>query len=581
MIVPYKKIPTWDNGTWTTTTFNSQREFGNFLLEECFKEPGEYEFNESTKAWNQVGKYFEDNQTYTHFPENSLDYEDFWDQEELKNRLGVIWKDENHTWYLTRDYYFFLNYCPVTNKEKGQTETFISIRDVQYHMALYEKIAELKHLHSVILKRRQMLFSNQHVAKSINFLWFENKKTIKWFASDDAYLNEVNGSWKILNAFKNHLNINTPWFKVFSPDKYPEIQQKEKIKIGGKWLTEGNESTLVAKTLKRDPTAGVGGTAFWVWHEEGGIAPKSDVTLQYLNPALESGIEKVGSFCIGGSVGDLDDCKPLENFIKYPETYEFLAVPTKLWDETGVEKMCGLFIPAQYGMPQAVDEFGNSLVDEALKLLDEAEEQWKKLPADQYILRKSQNPRNIKEAFAWRKTSYFPVQKIERRQETIKIRKDSKEFKEVQGLLYEDKDGKIQLKKLSDMPNNDRPEPIGYPVDKKQVDKRGCVTIWEYPKEGERNLYYAGVDSIDANITETSDSVFSMHIHKRGCKKIHIDSLGKQTISYEKGRIVSSYRGRFNDTDETNEQGLLLLRLYNALAACERNRPNFINHCRR
>ena len=580
MKVPIKNIPTFDanKNEWSTTSFNTQKEFGDFLLNNCFKEPGEYEFDESTKGWNNLAIVFESEKLYTPYAEGSTDYWKFWDTEELKSRLGVLWKHNDKVWYLTRDYYFLLNFCPIINKEKGNEESFMSIRDVQYHMMIYEKIGELLHLHTPILKKRQMAFSNCHGAKALNFIWFENKKTIKMLASDEAYLDDVNGTWKMINAFKNHLNQHTGWVRIFSPESYPAIQQKEKIKVGGKWVTEGNESTLVAKTLKRDVTTAVGGAAYWIYHEEGGIAPKADSTLQYLAPALESGNEKSGSFCIGGSVGDLEACKPLKEFLTKPERYEMLAVPTKWYDETGQIKMCGLFIPTQYGMPQAVDEFGNSQVDKALELLKAQEEEWKLLPPEQYILRKSQNPKTIKEAFAWRKQSYFNVQRIERRQEELKLQLKDGIVKQQQGLLFEDKNGEIKLKKLSDFNDANRPAEIGYPVDKNQIDKRGCVTIWEMPEIGTANLYYAGVDPIGLQDNNTSDSVFSMHVYKRGYTEIDQTTGDKKTV---RGKIVATYRGRFKSVEDTNEQGLLLLRLYKAKAACERNKDNFINFCRR
>lgn len=580
MKIPIKNIPTFDanKNEWSTTSFNSQKEFADFLLKDCFKEPGEYAFDESTRGWNKLAQTFDKEKLYTHAPEGSVDYWKFWDNEELKCRLGIIWKHNNKIWYLTRDYYFLLNYCPIINKEKHNEESFTTIRDVQYHMVLYEKIGEALHLHTPILKKRQMLFSYCHIAKAANFLWFENKKTIKILASDEAYIDDVNGSWKIFNGYKNHINQYTGWVRIFSPESYPAIQQKEKIKIAGKWVTEGNESTLVAKTLKRDVTTAVGGPGYWIWHEEGGIAPKADSTLQYLAPALESGNEKSGSFCIGGSVGDLEACKPLKEFLLKPERYGMLGVPTKWYDETGQIKMCGLFIPTQYGMPQACDEFGNTLIDVALKLLAEQEEEWKLLPPEQYILRKSQNPKTIKEAFAWRKQAYFNVQRIERRQEELLIQIKNGIVKVEQGLLYEDKDGDIKLKKLSEYEEFNRPQEIPYPVDEKILDKRGCITIWEKPEYNSANLYYAGVDPIGLQDNYTSPSIFSMHIYKRGYTEIDQTTGNKKTI---RGKIVASYRGRFKSVEDTNEQGLLLLRLYKAKAACERNKDNFINFCRR
>jgi hypothetical protein len=581
MKVPIKNIPTYDanKDQWLTTSFDSQKQFATYLMQECFKEPGEYAFDESTRGWNKLAKIFEEERVYTQLPEGSNDWWKFWDEEELKCRLGVLWKHNDKTWYLTRDYYFLINYCPIINKEKGNEEGFMSVRDVQYHMMIYEKIAELFHLHAAILKKRQMAFSNCHSAKALNFTWFENKKTIKLLASDEAYIDDVNGSWKMINAFKNHLNQHTGWIRIFSPESYPAIQQKEKIKVNGKWVTEGNESTLVAKTLKRDVTTAVGGAAYWIWHEEGGIAPKADMTLQYIDPAISvSTTEKSGAFCIGGSVGDLDDCKPLMDFMREPEKFEIFAVPTKWYDETKQEKMCGLFIPTQYGMPEACDEFGNTEVEKALELLKEQEKIWEKLPPEQYILKKSQNPKTIKEAFAWRKQAYFNVQRIERRQEELKIQLQNEIVKQDQGLLYEGKDGNIKLKKLNEFDPSNRPEEIGYPVKETLQDKRGCVTIWEKPEHDTPNLYYAGVDPIGLQDNFTSPSVFSMHIYKRGYTEIDQTTGDKKTV---RGKLVATYRGRFKSVEDTNEMGLLLLRLYKAKAACERNKDNFINYCRR
>ena len=584
MKVPCKNIPTYiaDTDSWTTTSFENQKEFGDFLFNTCFKEPGEYDLDSSTLKWNDAANFFTNTGAYTHYARNTPEYNKFWDDEELKCRVGVIWKSGKNTWYLTRDYYFLLNYCPILNKEKGNTESFMSIRDVQLHMMLYEKIAECYHLHSCVLKKRQMAYSNCHAAKSLNFLWFENKKTIKWFASDESYLDNVNGTWKMLDAYKNHINKYTDWVRVFKPGSYPEIQQKEEYLVRkGQWATRGNESTLVAKSLKKDVTTGVGGASFFVFHEEGGIAPKADITLQYLNPALESGVgNKTGSFHIGGSVGDLDDCKPLKDFLLKPKTYEMFSVPTKWYDETGRIMKCGLFIPTQYGMPQAVDEYGNSQVEKALEILKGLEESWKELPPEQYVLKRSQNPKTIKEAFAYRKVSFFNVQRLERRQKDLELLKERNNIDEKKGLLFIDNEGKIKLKHLSEFTEMTRPTEMIYPVDPKLTDKRGVVTIYEDPIN-EAGLYYAGVDSVEVAKTETSDSLFAIYIYKRGIKKVKILVNGTKQIEYDRGKIVASYVGRFDNPDDTNEQGLMLLRMYNALAACERNKPNFINYCRR
>ncbi len=49
----YTDIPVYDNGTWTTTSFSSRDDFRDYMLS-LFKEPGQYQFNDTTaKIFNE------------------------------------------------------------------------------------------------------------------------------------------------------------------------------------------------------------------------------------------------------------------------------------------------------------------------------------------------------------------------------------------------------------------------------------------------------------------------------------------------------------------------------------------------
>lgn len=596
MKIPCKNIPTYDNSTnvWTTTSFKNQYEFGDFLNEKCFKEPGEYQFHKSfsKKHWIEAAINFDTNKRYTSYAEDTKEYKEFWKSEELKCRLGIIYIYDGRHYYLTRDYYFMINYFRLVNKEQGYTESFMDVRDGQYHMMLYEKIAEIFGQNSVVLKRRQFAYSNCHVAKSQNFLIFENNKRIKWFASDGKYLDNANGSWSMLDISIKHINEHTGWYKDFSPNTSGKIIQRIQMKDSrsdGGWKWVGNESSIIANTMAKDPASGVGGPTYYAWYEEGGIAPTADVTFGFIDPALLSGGQRVGSFSIGGSVGDLEQCAPLKKYTLFPENNGFLGVKTKLYDKDGVERVCGLFIPAQYCMPEAMDEHGNSLPDLALEILDKSENigwkkgemkgntlihkdepAWVKMDEKDYILKKSQNPRYIDEAFAWRKTSEFNVQKCQKRQDQLKILDEEKKRFVLEGLFVEGKF--IELKDFK----GDKPSEMVYPIDPKLIDKRGIVKIYEEYIHGCE--YYGGVDSIDSDITTTSNSVFSIHIYRRSYTEFDISTGKTKTIP---GKLVANWAGRFDSVDDTNEHGMQLLIMYNAMACCERNKPNFINHCKR
>ncbi len=395
----------------------------------------------------------------------------------------------------------------------------------------------------------------------------------------------------MLDIAKKHLNLHTGWYKDFSPDTNGKIIQRVQVKEGKghSWRWEGNESSIVANTMAKDPAMGVGGPTYWAWYEEGGIAPTADITYGFIEPAIKSGSQRVGSFSIGGSVGDLKQCAPLKKYIESPEVNGFFGVPTKLYNEDAIPRVCGLFIPAQYCMPEAMDEHGNSLPEVALQILDKSEkigwkkgemkgnfqvikdeEPWIKMNEKDYILMKSQNPRTIREAFDYRGESFFNAQLAQRRQEQLSILDDNKKRQVRKGLFV---DGVFM--DLKDFKINP-PTEMKYPVDPKLDDKRGVVNIYEEYKKGCE--YYAGVDSIEAEITKTSESLFSMHIYRRSYDEYDLTTGMKKNIP---GKIVACWTGRFNTSEETNEHAMQLLIMYKAKASCERNKPNFGNHVKR
>ncbi len=162
----YQDIPTWDNGTWTSTSFESREEFAAYVRN-LFKEPGKYNFDETSKLFNAEATKFNTQGFYCDSPFKSRDFINYWEGEKQKCRRGVIYKSGDNIWYIARDYYMWLNFLPIFNKEIQQFG-FADIRDAQYHMALYEMLAELNYKHAAILKKRQIASSYYHMAKLIN-----------------------------------------------------------------------------------------------------------------------------------------------------------------------------------------------------------------------------------------------------------------------------------------------------------------------------------------------------------------------------------------------------------------------------
>lgn len=562
----FENIPTYDNGTWTITDFSSREEFTKFIRD-IFKEPGKYNFDETSLLFNLESRNFRTNGYYCDSPFKSKDFINYWDDQKLRCRRGVIYKSGENTWYLTRDYYMWLNFLPIFDKEQ-QIFDFAKIRDAQYHMALYELLAELNYKHVAILKKRQIASSYFHMAKLLNQIWFEAGVTLKIGASLKDYINEK-GSWKFLDEYAAFLNEHTAWYRPMTPHKVMMWQQKIEVRKGDRKNEVGLKGTMQGMSFEKDPTNGVGGPVKYFFHEEAGIAPKMDQTYEYMRPAMRSGLITTGMFIAAGSVGDLSQCNPLKDMILNPTSKDIYAVETDLIDDKGTTGLSGLFIPEQWSMPPHIDRYGNSLVEEALEALDKQFKQWKdELAPEDYQLRISQHPRNIREAFAHRTVSVFPPHLLAAQERRIEEKDYAYEFLDISPNV----DGKPTVTK-----SNKRPI-MEFPINKKTEDKTGCLVVWERPVEDPTfGMYYASIDPVGEGKTTTSESLCSIYIMKAPVEVAR--HTGSEIETYiEQDKIVAAWCGRYDDINQTHKQLELIIEWYNAWALVENNISLFIQY---
>ena len=563
----YNDIPTWDNGTWTVTNFDSREEFRTFILT-IFDEPGKYKFNEDTNnIFNEQARLFRQNNIYCAAPFRSKDFIKYWDNQKEKCRKGIIVKSGTTSWYLSRDYYMWLNFLPIFDKEQQKFD-FAKIRDAQYHMALYEILAELHYKHAAILKKRQIASSYFHAGKLINQLWFEAGVTLKMGASLKDYINEK-GTWKFLSEYAAFLNEHTAWYRPMSPDKVMMWQQKIEVRKSDRKTEVGLKGTLQGMSFDKDPTNGVGGPVKYFFHEEAGIAPKMNTTFGYIKPALKSGMITTGMFIAAGSVGDLDQCEPLKKMILDPEANDIYAVDTNLLDRDFTHGLSGLFIPEQWSMPPYIDEYGNSLVEEALLALDEYfKECKKKMPPEDYQLEVSQHPRNIEEAFAHRKISIFPQHLVGAQLRRIEEKEYAYEFLDI----FRDEHGNPKVKETNKLPISE------FPISKKTEDKTGTLVVWERPVSNPGfGTYYASIDPVSEGKTTTSESLCSIYVVKASVEVSK--HTGIEIESYiEQDKIVAAWCGRFDDIKKTHERLELIIEWYNAWTVIENNISLFIQY---
>lgn len=565
----FLEIPTYDAVTkeWSTTPFETKEEYVEFLWS-VFKEPGKYEFDETSLIFNKEARAFNKTKVFCVAPFRSKDYVAYWDDQKLKCRRGVIYKNGKKVWFLTRDYYMWVNFLPIYNKEVARF-TFPDVRDAQYHMALYEEIAKHSSKHAAILKKRQIASSYFHAGKMINMFYFEEGSVSKMAGSLKDYINEK-GTWRFLEEYRNFLNTHTAWYRPCNPDKVLNWEQRIEVNQGGKKRDVGLKSVIFGLALEKDPTNGVGGPCTLFFHEEAGIAPKMNETIEYLLPAMKSGMTYTGMFVAAGSVGDLEQCEPLKEMIMNPIAKDVLAVETNLVNADGEIAKCGLFIPEQWSMIPCIDQYGNSQVEKALEMIYEERLEWKKnLKPEDYQLRISQKPINIEEAFAYRKVSKFPLHLVTKQVRRIEDGEYFREFVELQ----RDDSGKIIAKESRKLPISE------FPISPKTVDKEGVIVVYERPvKDPQFGTYYASIDPVSEGKTTTSDSLCSIFVYKTAQEVTKHKADGTIEQHIERDKIVAAWCGRFDDLNKTHERLEMIIEWYNAWTIVENNISLFIQY---
>jgi hypothetical protein len=253
-----------ESNTWTEREFLTQRDFLSFV-EGKWKIPGQYNLKR-TDLWRQPAIKFQTDKIYCDFHEQSEDYKDWWKTEKKKTKTGVIFNIGTDEFYVTGDYYWFLNFTPIVDKVKGRDD-HAEVWDGHYHYSLYDLLCELYYLNDVNIKARQKGISIYKTSQLTKGLWFEKNFVGKMLGYEEDFVSEK-GSWKFIVGYRNHLNEHTPWYRNFEPDETMNWEQKQSVTEGDVYTRKtfkGLRSKLISATTKKNPAKAVGGAC----HPEG------------------------------------------------------------------------------------------------------------------------------------------------------------------------------------------------------------------------------------------------------------------------------------------------------------------------
>lgn len=585
----FYKSPTFnlDTNEWSYTEFESRKDTVVFI-QSHFKYPGKYNLKYSEGVWNEPAKSFRKNEKINglgngHYPKfviKSVDYKKHWDIEKEKCKFDgfIIYKkpSENLEYAVPCLYYFYLNYCPIPDKVKAKDD-FPDIYDGDLHYFLYILQCILLRKYGVVLKKRQSGYTLKNMSILLNAIWFGNSAVSKIFASDEK---KVKDSWTFMEKYRDHINRYAGWKRGCDPNKKLDWQIRRKQTDGS---YKGNMSIAQGFTTKQDPTNGIGGSATVIFGEESGANPTLDITHEFITSNVALGGLTTGLIMYSGAVGELEKADPLKEFMFHPEDHDFLSCNNYIKEDIELGPKVGFFAPEwwnyvsveededgnQFGdVLRCFDEWGNS--DEAKSLIEIAKNRKKaeKKSPEKFRYYCSQRPLSIKEAFAFRKESVFPLNLVGAQKQRIEDKKYPHEYLEID----KNENGIIEFKKTHKTPIRE------FPITKTNSDKEGCIEVWERPcVDPVFGMYYATVDPIKDGKSTTSLSLFSIYIYKNDVEVTKVSN-GETETFIEPGKIVAAWCGRFDDINDTNRRAQYLIEIYNAWALVEANASEFINH---
>lgn len=571
-------IPEYNISTkkWGERKFDTKADYHAFVSSH-FKFPGQYNLKE-TKVWYERRTFFEKSRIYCPFKPGTRDAIRFWEFEKKKsfNLGGVIYLLDEQEYFIPGDYYFYLNYCPIYDKIENR-QCFPSVWDSDLHTYIFLLLCRLEGLHFACLKKRQWGATYKFDEVLINSMWFGNHSLHKVFTFNS---NQLTGTWQYLENYRNHLNSHTAWRRPMEPGGFGEwIIRQRKKKETGDWVWIGNHTQLKAFVTEKDPSSPVGGGGYVVFGDEAGKNPTLNLTHNYLLPVVQQGGYTTGLCIYSGAVGELDKCDPLKRYFYSPDSGRFKSV-TNIWDEEFYGQPCAFFVPTSWNYigrdgTKYFDENGNSFVEEAVAaILKEREELKAKTTPEDYQLYISQNPLTPGEAFDVRKESIFPQAIISRHITRLDKNPDA-QGKPIE--LYYDADGKVKFRFSSRSPISVFPLTKA-DISGKGINREGCVVMWEPPDDTlPFGTYWAGVDPVEEQQSNTSESLCCIYIVKAATEKVRVVENKREVKNYS-WKICACWIGRYDDPKKNHETCEMLQELYNARAIIEVNVDSYVKY---
>lgn len=454
---------------------------------------------------------------YTNLRPNANPNSDYgkWLYEERKRGWNGYCNLDTGMW-VTGDYYWMLNYCPmhlVEKNDKGvamRTVAHPRFWDGQFLMSHYLHQGRMHGHHASALASRgrgKTSFGAGLLARRcIIGETEENRKEIQCMvtAVDRTKLMDTN---MILKVFKDNLDHCAKYTQFASrrlKSSDQEMEWKMGFKKAGSEVEYGSKNSVsgIISGVNQDKLNGSRGVLYLI--EEAGIFKNLLNVFNMIRPSVEQGNDVFGEIFLYGTAGDdQSDFTAFAEMFYSPIGYNMETLENVFDKEGQGRKQCCFFYAAymNYGN-EYIDKDGNSDVTRALLaiLYDRYKVKYGSTDVNTIVKRISQYPIVPQEAMMRSHGNIFPVTEINER--INQIDNDPNFFDDVYvgELVQDSKTGEIKFTPTTDIPIRD------FPTKDNKV--TGALEIFEMPKKnGEGKIpagrYLCSADPFDSDVSNT------------------------------------------------------------------------------
>lgn len=429
--------------------------------------------------------------------------------------------------WVTGDYYWMLNFCPmhlVEKNDKGvamRTVAHPRFWDGQFLMSHYLNQGRLHGHHASALASRgrgKTSFGGGLLARRCIIGETEdNQKEVQCMvtAVDRVKLMDTN---MILRVFKDNLD-HCAKYTQFASHRLKSSDQEMEWKMGfkkaGSEVEYGSKNSVsgIISGVNQDKLNGSRGVLYLI--EEAGIFKNLLSMYNMIRPSVEHGNEVFGEiFCYGTAGDDQSDFTAFAEMFYSPIGYNMEAL-NNVYDKEGQgRKQCCFFYGAYMNYDDScIDENGNSDVTKSLLaiLYDRYKTKYGSTDVNTITKRISQYPIVPQEAMLRSHGNIFPVTELNERLNQLDNDPNAFDDVYVGELVQDNKTGEVKFNPTIDLPIRD------FPTKDNKV--KGALEIFEMPKKnGESKIpagrYICSADPYDADCSNTMSlgSIFVMDL---------------------------------------------------------------------